>query len=222
MKASAGSALKKRQIASLVLNILIVVLEIIGLRLSTRTHGKSLFQFYTEDSNIFALIACGVYAVYVAINLKNKTSVLPRWVQALKYTAVCCLMVTFIVVLFVLAPMEGASGYKTMLLYGSMLYHHLLCPVLALLSFLLLETDPPLTRKHTYIALIPTLVYAAVVLTLNITKTMVGPYPFLHVYEQSAVMSAVWCAVILGGAYLLAWLVWLANRKFSDWRKTAV
>jgi len=186
-------------------------MEIAGLILSIRNHGIALFQFYTEDSNLLAMAACALCAGYTVRNLRHGAAALPRWVKILKFMAVCCLAVTFVVVLVILAPTAGRGGFRMMFLYSSMLYHHLLCPVLALVSFILWETDPPLTRRHIRYALIPTLLYAAAALTLNILRLMDGPYPFLHVYEQPVYMSVVWCLLILGGAYLLAWLIQLAN-----------
>jgi len=44
---------------------------------------------------------------------------------------------------------------------------------------------------------------------------MNGPYPFLRVNEQPVYMSVLWVAVIMGGAYLLAWLILLASRRYS-------
>jgi hypothetical protein len=210
-----AAAVKKRQTASLILNIFIVAMEIIGTSLTVKTQGISLFQFYTEDSNIFALFACAVCAAYTARNLKSGVSALPRWVKTMKYMATCCLSVTFVVVICILAPMAGVGGFRIMLLSGSMLYHHLICPVAALISFVFFETDPQLTRKYTYFALIPTGTYAAVAIILNIARVMKGPYPFLRVYEQPVYMSVLWFVVIFGGAYLLAWLILLANRKCS-------
>lgn len=215
MTISTLSTSKKKQIASLILNIFIVVMEIIGTRISVKTHGISLFQFYTEDSNIFALFACAVYAVYTIQNLKDGLSVLPQWLKIIKYMATCCLAITFVVVICILAPMEGMGGFKNMMLYGSMLYHHLICPIAALLSFIFLETDHPLSKNNTNYALIPTYIYAAVILLLNIVRVVEGPYPFLHIYEQPAYISLIWFVVILSGAYLLAWIILLANRKIA-------
>lgn len=215
MLTSTLSTEKKRQTASLILNSIIVAMEIIGISISIKNHGIHLLQFYTEDSNIFALFAYAACAVYTARSLRDGASTLPQWVKITKYMATCCLAVTFVVVICVLAPMAGTNGFRIMLLSGSMLYHHLICPVIALLSFIFLDTEPPLTRNHTYFALIPTGIYAAVTLTLNILKVMEGPYPFLYVYEQPVYMSAIWFAAIFGGAYLLAWLILLANKKCS-------
>ncbi len=74
---------------------------------------------------------------------------------------------------------------------------------------------PPSERKYRLFALTPTILYAAVAVTLNIAKVMDGPYPFLHVYEQPVYMSIIWFAAILGGAYFMAWLLLKANKKCS-------
>ena len=214
MPTIALSAVHKRQIGSLILNAIIVVLELIGLWLSVHTHGASLFQFYTQDSNLLTLLACAVLTVYTARALKDGSKPVPAWAATLKYTAACCLAVTFVVVLFVLAPMEE-GGYGVMLLQGSMLYHHLLCPVLALVSFIFLETDISLCRRPVVLAFIPTLLYAVVAVILNLLSLLDGPYPFLRIREQPAYMSLFWFAVIVGGACLLAWLVLLANRRVT-------
>ena len=63
-------------------------------------------------------------------------------------------------------------------------------------------------------ALLPTLVYALVLVILNLAKLVDGPYPFLKVYQQPVYMSCIWVLAILGGAYLIAALLArMLNRK---------
>lgn len=188
-------------------------MEIIGLVATIQTHGASLFMYYTEDSNIFALIACSLYAISVLRCLVKKEPHPPIRMKLLKYTATCCLAVTFTVVICVLAPPMGAEGFKMMLFGGSMLYHHFLCPVLALISFIFFETEPSLEKRYTLYALIPTITYALVSVVLNIAHVMVGPYPFLLVYRQPVYMSCVWFVIIIGGAYLMACLIRKLNNR---------
>ena len=188
------------------------MLELIALWQSVRIHGAELFQFYTQDSNLFALLASALLAVVTARALKETGKPVPSWALLLKYMAACCLAVTFVVVLTVLAPMEEMGGYGVLLFSGSMLYHHLLCPVLALVSFIFLE--PVRTgRRETCLAMLPTLFYAAVAIVLNLLQVLDGPYPFLRILQQSALLSIFWFALILGGAYALARGIELANRK---------
>ena len=86
-----------------------------------------------------------------------------------------------------------------------MLYQHTLCPVLAAVSLFAWESAERLPRHEIRNALIPTLVYALVILLLNLCRVVEGPYPFLMVYAQPWYASVLWCAVILGIAALLAW-----------------
>jgi hypothetical protein len=218
MPALASSAPRKRQIASLVCNLAIVAMELAGLNLSIKMHGAGMIRFYTQDSNLFAMVACAILAVCTLRTLRNGETLVPAWVTTLKFTATSCLAVTFVVVLFVLAPDEP-GGYAVMFLSGSMLYDHLLCPILALVSFIFLETDAPLGRRPVWWAFFPTVLYAAVTLTLNVASVLDGPYPFLRVREQPVLTSILWVVLILGGAYLLAWLILLANRKCAAHRK---
>lgn len=194
---------------ALAANLLLLALESVGAALSWKQHGISMLQFYTEDSNLLMLVACLVSLFALLWALKRGERV-PLWALVLKYVAVCCLGLTFLVVLFVLIPMNIAGGFWPMLFSGSMLYHHTLCPILGILAFLLLERDGRLAKKHLLWALLPTLLYAAVTISLNIAKVMEGPYPFLMVHQQSWWVSVLWCALILG---IAAGIGWALNRN---------
>lgn len=182
-----------------------------GTVLSAQSNGPLFFETYTEDSNLLNLVVCIIYAACLLRSIvhKGEFQPVPQWAVVLKYVSTACLMVTFVIVVCVLAPMEGPNGYAAMLLSGSMLYFHLLCPVVAFVSFVLLDTDQVLSARCARHAMIPTLVYAFVLISLNATGAVVGPYPFLRVCEQPIYMSIIWAVVILGGAYLLARLLLL-------------
>lgn len=89
-----------------------------------------------------------------------------------------------------------------------MLYQHTLCPLLASLSFFVFEAENKLQKNEVVKALIPTLIYALVMIILNICEVIEGPYIFLMVYSQPWYMSVIWCIVILGIAGVLAFVVW--------------
>lgn len=205
---------RTRLIVALSLNAAIVLMEVIGLALSINSSGLAMFQYYTQDSNYFALIASTLFVATAATSLKEGTAI-PSWVKRLRYMATCCLTLTFLVVLFVLIPMMGFNTAYYMLFSGSMLYHHFLCPVIAIVSLVFFEESIPLTRKNLLIAMIPTAFYAVVIIILNVAHVLVGPYPFLHVYEQPVYMSIIWTIVILGMALLIAWLLALSTKAAS-------
>jgi len=201
---------------SFCLNALIAVLGVVGVVRDFAQLGWSMFQFYTLCSNVLLLLACAVQAGFEARILLKKGLFVPSWVRIFKYLAVCTTTVTFVGVVLILAPMAG--GVRTLgfyLSYGTMLYHHTLCPLLGLASFVLLDRPALPDRRVTRWALIPTLIYAVVVTILNFTRTLYGPYPFLRVYEQPLWMSMLWGIVLLGMAWALAYLIWKLSLRFS-------
>lgn len=213
-----------KQKISLILNLAIVVMELMAAYQSFSRNGTGMFRFFTEDSNLLALIACIVFAAATIRVLKSPRGVLftrtersiPGWAYVLKYTATVCLALTFIVVIAVLAPMMGGiNGYKAMLLSDSMLFHHLLCPILAFVSFVFFENEHHFKKRTALIAVMPVCLYAAIFITLNAKGIANGPYMFLKVNDQPIYMSVIWFAAIVGGAFMLALGLGRLNRKNS-------
>lgn len=198
--------------AAFTLNLALIAMELIGAAMSWRQLGIWTFQYYTQDSNLLALIACALLAAFQLRSLRTGAAI-PRWVQRLKYAAVCCLSVTFVVVVLVLAPMSGGA-YRAMLLEGTMLYHHLLCPIAAFSGFMLFERKPALRRIDALLPFILTVLYAAVLTALNIARVVDGPYPFLRVYAQSVGQSIAWALAVIGGTEMLSWGLYALHSRF--------
>lgn len=188
---------------SIFLNILLVIFEIIGLIKSFNFNGLNIFLYYTECSNILALIASSVYLYYIFSNKRKLLSLS----SALKYISGIGLIITFLVVLFVLVPLDGISTLSFYFIKGAMLYHHLLCPIIAFISLLYFDKIK-LNKRHISYAIIYTLTYGIVLVILNILKIFDGPYPFLRVYEQSIYMSITWFVVITGISYALSYIIY--------------
>lgn len=183
-----------KQWAALIFNAAVVLLEIVAVCLNLREGGVTVFRYYTVLSNVFAGL---VSAVFVCFFLTRRGQT-PLFVARLRYYATCCLTITFLVVVFILAPMlEGYTLWR-LLTQGSMLYQHLLCPVLAIVSFTVFERDGRLTKRDILRSLCPTALYALVTVPLNIARVLYGPYPFLLVYEQPVWASVLWVFAIFG------------------------
>lgn len=197
---------KTRLTVSAAINLALIIMELYALISSYIKTQSGFFSYYTQDSNIFALIAC-VISLTFTLRALIKGKAVPEWVTALKYMAVCCLAVTFFVVVTVLAPPYGLLGFKIALFRGNAVFLHLLCPVIAVCSFIIFESEHELTAAQTFYALIPTVIYAMIALILNLAGTLTGPYPFLHVYEQPVYMTVIWFVLILGIAYVLALII---------------
>ena len=187
-----------RRWAAVAVNALVVALEVVAVIHNLREGGVAILRYYTVESNI----AAGLVSLLFVITAPVGRGRVPRLVARLRYYTACCLMVTFFVVVAVLAPM--LHTLYSLLFTGSMLYQHLLCPLLSLFSFAVLERGERLSRRDIFLSLIPTALYAAVVVPLNAARVMRGPYPFLLVHEQPLPVSFLWAAVIFAIALILS------------------
>lgn len=199
------------KISSAVLNLLCAALEVPAALTVLSKNGLSAFEFFTNDSNFFAFFACLIMGVSQIKSLAGMVEI-PRWVKAVKYAAVCCMTLMAVVAACVLVPMQGgASAIRPMLISYPMIFHHVICPILCLASFLFFERSPKIGKRSVLLGTAPVLLYAAAAITLNLTGKMKGPYPFLMIKQNPAAISAAWFVGIIGGAFLLSLLLWKLN-----------
>lgn len=209
---------KRNTLFSILINAVIVILESIAVVLSYKEMKTGMFVFYTVLSNIFLGVSSLLVCVFSVPVLSGKRDSLPVFVSRMKYMATCVVTVTFLVVVFILTPTTAGENsiWKNLmflLLYGSMLYMHFLCPVLAILSYTVFEKPQSYNKTLPLYAMVFTLLYAAVLIPLNIVGKVRGPYPFLMVREQSVLASIIWSVVVLGFAYLIAIGINLASKR---------
>lgn len=180
---------------SIALSIIIIILEIIALIVCYNSFGINL-AYYTIDSNIFLLISTILYL----LTINN----VPKIVQLLKYSSTLSVFITFLVVVFVLYPMYDFN-FQFMFLDGPNLYMHVLCPLLAVISFIFFDSNEiENSLKNNLRSLYFTIIYAIILISLNILNVVSGPYPFLKVNQQSPLMSLFWIVLMLGGALILS------------------
>lgn len=185
-----------KKIIVLVLNALILLCEIRGFMMGI---SAEMFIYYTNLSNLMAAIACLLMVINFFCGFDER---LHKAIVKVKYVATCMTTVTLLVVLCILVPMQGIR----MLYSGNFLYFHLVCPILMLASFLFFE-NIKLEQKAVGVGVAPTLIYAVVTVVCNCLGILDGPYPFLRVRNQPIYMSIIWAIVVLGIAWLIAYLL---------------
>ena len=158
------------------INILIVLLEIAGLYFAWKACGITMFKYYTQDSNIILMITCIINIVFL---LKGKE--IPKWLKTFKYVATCLVTVTFMVVIFVLIPLALPGEFMHYLTGESEIFHHVLCPILAMITYIFIEKQEAPSKKEVTVAVIPTFTYAIITIILNVLGVLRGPYSFLMV-----------------------------------------
>ena len=168
----------KRKI-SIILNLALVIFGIIGFYTLFRD-GKGINTvYYTEDSNILAIVSSLIFVVYLIANKK-----IPRWLKLFKYVTTLGLTVTMLVSIIVLVPLYNWDYYG-LLIVDPMEYLHLICPTISLVTFLFFDGLGKFDKKDAVFGLSFTILYSIVIIPLNIFKVITGPYPFLHLYEQT-------------------------------------
>ena len=151
----------------LFLNLILIALELMGMRRAFKYSFRTV-RFYTTDSNIMVLIASIIMAVAALICIFTKKDI-PKVVLLIKYYATCCITMTFIIVMAVLLPGKLSKGYGLHILYqGAQIYHHTLCPIIAIITYVFFEKKQSLNFKVVKYAIIPTVIYGIVIVILNI------------------------------------------------------
>ena len=122
---------------------------------SEKPIGKRTFRFFTTDSNIFSAVACGAALIFELVNRNMGEVFLPHWVILLKYYSAGTVMLTFVTVLFYLAPRYGFGREYS----GISFYTHFAGPLLAVVTLLLFEKYDHISMEEMIVGFIPFAVY---------------------------------------------------------------
>ena len=173
----------KRIIRIAILSALAVVgiLGIIFTALSSAfMGGGSVFFFFTVQSNIFIIAMALIFLANEVIQLINKKSFVNQTLLFIKYVATVAITVTFLVFFAMLAPLMGVDY----LLSFNNFSLHAIVPILAIVDFILFDTDIHLTYSNSLIATIAPIsyvifVYVGAIFRLQYGENLYYPYFFL-------------------------------------------
>lgn len=196
--------MSKKKLA-LIVNIIILVLELIAFGKSLFTEHSIAIEYYTNDSNIIALISSLLFIIFYS---KEK-----EFVKDIRFVSTSCLAVTFLVVIFVLCPMYNFN-YKLLMFTDNFLIFHTIVPILSIFSYITLEDR----SSKNYLCLVFTIIYSIILVTLNILNLVKGPYPFLMVTTQNPLMTLLWGVIIIGGSYVIGICLNTLNKKIKGKR----
>lgn len=147
--------------ASAAANLFLAVSALAAVSAHIRHGGfKATMKYFTTLSNVLCAFACLAVAV---CRLAGKA---PLPVLTAKYVGTSAVTVTMLTVLFFLLPQYGAKA----LLGGPDLWLHLLCPILALGSFLAWD-HPTLPFAAVLLGMLPVILYGI----LYLKKTVLDP-----------------------------------------------
>ncbi len=194
--------LREKLLLIIFFNAILFILELIGLILSVRAFKSSAFIYYTNLSNYFALIASLIVCIAAIICLKKKTP-MPSFFYYLKFTVNVCLAITFLVCFCLLIPLKPDILEFMVAKYANLLYH-IICPILSTVVFFAIEKSETINKNIIFISSLPTLFYGITLSILNLTRKVLGPYPFF-IYRSYPLLT--FCIPCVFGIYLLSLLI---------------
>lgn len=171
---------KKEFFISIGLNIIIVIFAIIGLILKlieTKTDYFLTFAFFTY----FLTIINGIILIYQEIRYLKYEVEITKNVKNNKYIITIMQALIMVYWVFILAPLAGNDFLSEYIFKGGSLFLHALCPLLSIISFLGYDNFG-IEKRNVLTSLVPTIIYGALIIILNFTHILIGPYGFFEVY----------------------------------------
>ena len=218
--------MKKTKIA-ITLNIIITIFALVGMTLmllGVQVMGPedgfsdnkiSMFRFYTVDTNVLMGIISLIFGIYEIKFIKGKIEKIPTKLYILKLISTVGVALTFIIVVFYLAPI-ATYGYLSMFRNAN-LFFHFLVPVLSIIVFCFLEKTKEIEFKHTFTG-ISTMVLYSVFYLINILihseNGKVSPKYDWYWFVQNGVWTMVIVVpIIFVLTYIISFTLWKLNRN---------
>ena len=119
------------------------------------------FRYFTNISNIAVGCVALVNIVFLIVSLIKGRIIFPQCVSIIKFVALSMTNLTFLTVLFLLAPMTSfVQMYREIKFFT-----HLIIPVFAMISYLFFEEKTLFKWKFIFFGLVPFTLYSTIYIT---------------------------------------------------------
>ena len=158
---------KMRYISGIVICSLVIILTFVAVALSLSDYfdsgsseaGIGTLKMFTTLSNIVAAFAAAMCLPFQIDGLRRDRYKLPSWIVIIMYVGAVSVFVTFFSAITIISIYQGFV--KTMFTKSS-LFLHTINPILITLLFVLVVSDTHLKFSHSFISIIPVVIYAIV------------------------------------------------------------
>ena len=167
------------------------------------------FRFFTVDSNLLAALS-SLLLLIVQIKSLRGGKAPAKALLVLKHVGTTAVGVTFFTVFCFLGLLYGYAS----MVAGVNLFMHLITPLLAMLSFVLLESEPPLRFRCTLLGVLPTLLYGAVYMALVVVVKRWYDFYGFNIGGRWPLSSI----LMLLGTWLISLALWALRRAAAGKR----
>jgi len=180
------------------------------------------FKWFTTDSNLVMLIGSVIFCIFMCKKWNGKIKQIPYHVHLTKMIMTAMLVLVLVVILGYTAmyPSFKIEMTRKGVYMGSNLLHHVFCPIVSIVTFLLFEESKDIPFKTTFYGLIPVVAYIGFYLAMAYTHqnpdgTFIEGYDW-YGFCRFGVGATIPMAI--GGVgiyYLFIWLLWFLNKKIA-------
>ena len=174
------------------------------------SYGIKLFQYFTVLSGSFGALVSGFIIPFAIDGYRKKRFTYPRWTALLHYSSTTCTTLVFVFAVCVISfydPQMAFGGYNFFL--------HVVCPILILIAFFLVEAGTCITFRDSLLCMLPIFLYATLYLyNVVIVKRWEDIYHFTTFIPFS--LSLV---LMLALAYGIAYLIRILNNRRNDYNR---
>ncbi len=207
-----------RCIVGLILSSIVIVLTIVSLTLNiinfynegTPEAGIGTLRMYTTLSNILATLAAATCLPFQIDGLRKNRYKLPKWVVEVMYIGAVGTFVTLVMVLTIVAP---TTSYSYALLENSNIFMHTLNPIFITLLFIVAMSNVKIKFSHTFIAIIPTFIYALLYFILAVITDVWRD----HYHIQDIMPWPIAFIILMAVAFLIALLLRFLHNNMSKY-----
>lgn len=213
---------KAIKLISIIINLLIVVATtfimiramVVGYRFGdivVPPYQLSYFRYFTNLSNIYAALVALFLINYILIHFKDNDE-LPKWVTRVQLGSTTGVALTFLTVLFFLAPTYAAKGNNYFVMFmDDMIFTHFLTPVLSVVVFIFFTKHHKVNYKEALFGVIPMAIYSCIYSPLVLANVWDDFYGFTFGGNWWAIFLAL--PIMLCVTYLISWLLSLTTYR---------
>ena len=208
--------MKAKKVLSLTFTFVAVMLSVIGLVLYYSDANfivSSITSYlpFTVNSNIFLVIVGLLFLIIGIIDLVEGKA-MPQWIMQLKLAVTTLISVTFLTVIFYIAPLWRITDTNIIAYEGANLFLHILAPIVAIFGFCLFDVETKIKWRWTSLLPLLVVIYGVAYGVLLITSRdlSLDIYNFVHEEGKSfdVFRMIVFIVIMLVGTFGLTNLWW--------------
>ncbi|MCR4879379.1 MAG: hypothetical protein K5906_00260 [Bacilli bacterium] len=173
--------------------------------------GIEFLKYFTNLSSLYAALVALYLFIYNIIHF-NDDKPLPRWLSLVALGASTAVALTFVTVVFFLAPTTAINTGNYWLMFSNeMIFTHALTPIMSCVVFIFLTKHEHLTYKDAFFGVIPMGLYAIFYITFYFTKVWPDFYGFTFGGKNWVIPIVL--PIMISVTYLASWLLTLATHR---------